>query len=425
VRFKVVAPADLPVQTSPPSTFQGQPPESLPPGKPLSGMSLGQLEQIALASNPSLARAASLASAARGNWTQVGLMPNPSVGYEGQQLGSGGQAEQHGVLFTQEIVRKDKLRLNRAVAEQEVARAEMELVAQQQRVLTDVRIAFYRALLAQRQIDITAELLGIGRQGVQATENLFRAQEGNRVDVLQAQIELESAEILAENARNRHWAAWQSLAAVVGQPGLHPQPLVGDAYAPACTFDPHEVLPRLLTTSPEIAVVATDIERARYALARARVEPQPNINFQGLVNWQDNGIGGKPDAGIQVTVPVPLWNRNQGAILKAERELAAAQQALPQLELNLQDRLAPVFERYANARNQVERYRTRILPAAQQSLALTRQAYSVGEINYVSLLTVQRTLTQATLSYLDALRELRTAEAEIEGLLLTGSLRSQ
>ena len=423
VPLKMVSPDRPPVQAVSQTTLQ-QPAESVPSGEPTAGLSLGQLEEIALRVNPSLARAASLAAAARGNWLQVGLMPNPSVGYQGQQLGSGGLAEQHGVLFTQEIVRGGKLRLNRSVAQQDVTRAEQQLAAYELRVLTDVRIAFYRALLAQRQIDITVELLKIGQQGVQAAENLLRLQ-GSKVDILQAQVELENAEILADNARNRHWAAWQSLAAVVGQPGLHPQPLVGDAYAVARVFDPRETLARLLATSPEIAVAGTEIERARFALARARVEPQPNINFQGLVNWQDNGIGGKPDAGIAVTVPVPLWNKNQGAILRAERELAAAQQALAQLELDLQNRLAPVFERYANARNQVERYRTRILPAAQQSLALTRQIYDIGETSYLNLLTVQRTLTQANLSYLEALRELRTTEAEIDGLLLSGSLQTK
>jgi outer membrane protein TolC len=49
--------------------------------------------------------------------------------------------------------------------------------------------------------------------------------------------------------------------------------------------------------------------------------------------------------------------------------------------------------------------------------------YEAGELNYVGLLTVQRTFSQTHLSYLDALRSLRVAEVEIEGLLLRGSLQ--
>ncbi|MEX0642381.1 MAG: TolC family protein [Pirellulales bacterium] len=399
-------------------------PVPLPEVTSPSGLSLEQLEQRALASNPSIQRLSALVGAARGNTLQVGLRPNPSIGYEGQQLGSGGLAEQHGVLFSQEIVRGGKLRLNRAVADRERMRIEQELAAQELRVLTDVRIAFYQALLAQRQIDLTAELINISENGSQTVDQLFHANEVGRADVLQAQLESENARILSENARNRHDAAWRSLAAVVGDATLPPQPLNGDAESQAEVLDFQQSLTRLLELSPEISAAAMEVERARLALERARVEPTPNVNVQGLVNWQDNGIGGKPDGGVAVSIPVPLFNRNQGAIARAEHEVVAARQALAETELDLQNRLAPIFEQYANARNQVERYRKIILPAAEEALALTRTTYSAGETNYTSLLTAQRTYSQTRLNHLDAVRILRIAEVEIKGLLLRGSLQS-
>jgi outer membrane protein, heavy metal efflux system len=166
------------------------------------------------------------------------------------------------------------------------------------------------------------------------------------------------------------------------------------------------------------------VDRARAALQRACVETVPNVSFQGLVNWQDNGIGGKPDGGVAVTIPVPIFNRNQGAIRRAQQELAAARRALDQLQLDLQNRLAPTFEQFSNARNQVERYREQILPAADESLQLTRQTYEAGESNYIGLLTAQRTFSQTGWNYLDAVRSLRVAEAEIQGFLLRGSLQN-
>jgi cobalt-zinc-cadmium efflux system outer membrane protein len=399
-------------------------PESLPPVEP-DAFSLPELEQLALQANPSVNRMAALVGAARGNWVQVGLLPNPTAGYDGQQLGSGGLAEQHGVLFSQELVRGGKLRLNRAVAEQELTRAQQELAIQQQRVLTDVRLSFYQVLLAQRQIDLTEHLVRISGQGAAAVDALFRGKEATRPDVLQAQLEVENSQVLARNARNRHDSAWRGLAAVVGDPHLPPKPLAGDAYAPPREIDFHEALVRLQGSSPEIASAMTDITRARAALERARVEPVPNVSLQGLVNVVDNGIGGKPDAGVMVSIPIPVFNRNQGTILKAQHEIAAAEQALQQLELSLLGRLAPTYERYANARNQVERYRAAILPAAQESLDITRKMYEVGEANFLSLLTAQRTFSQTNLNYLEALRELRTAEVEIDGMLLSNSLQGR
>ncbi len=289
--------------------------------------------------------------------------------------------------------------------------------------MTDTRSAYAEALLAQRQIDLSLELARIADQGLKTATDIARSLEGSRVDVLQAELEAENAKIIVQDARNRHQAAWQSLAAVVGQPSMPPQALVGDVYAAPREFEQREVLTRLVGTSPEIAAAAAEVERARAAVSRARVERQPNVALQGLMNWQDNGIGGKPDGAVSVSVPIPLFDRNQGGVLRAQYELAASERAFSQLELDLQERLAPVYERYANARYRVDRYRSTILPRAAESLDLTGKLYAAGEVNFASMLTVQRTFTQTNLSYLSALRELRIAEAQLDGFLLSGSLR--
>jgi cobalt-zinc-cadmium efflux system outer membrane protein len=84
--------------------------------------------------------------------------------------------------------------------------------------------------------------------------------------------------------------------------------------------------------------------------------------------------------------------------------------------------LASVFERYANALQQVERYQSEILPAAQVQLDLVSQAYRAGEVNYITLLIAQRTYFQTNLSTIDSQRELAAAASEIRGLLLIDSL---
>jgi cobalt-zinc-cadmium efflux system outer membrane protein len=291
-------------------------------------------------------------------------------------------------------------------------------------VLTDVRIAYYEVLLAQRQIDLTSDLIQISQRGAGAVDALYRANEVGRTDVLQAQLETENSQFLSQNARNRHDSAWRSLAAVVGDPALQPRPLMGDVTRPAQQFDFQQAMTRLLALSPEIAAAAAAVDRARLALERERVEPIPNVSVQGLVNVVDNGIGGRTDGGVALSIPIPLFDRNQGAIARAFHEQVAAREALAQLELDLQSRLAPVFERYANAQNQVQRYNEIILPAAQEALELSRTTYGAGEANYTTLLTAQRTYSQTHLNFLDAVRSLRIAEVEIDGLLLSGSLQN-
>lgn len=397
-------------------------PESLPAVQPIA-MTLLDLENLALGNNPSIGRAQAMVAAARGNWVQVGLPPNPSVGYLGQQLGSGGEAEQHGVLVEKEFVRGKKLELNRNVAAHEVVRAEQQLAAQHQRVLTDVRIAFSDALLAQQRKLLAEQLVTIARQGVTTVDELQRAKEASRPEFLQATLELDSAEIVLNSAINRHAAAWRTLTAVVGTTHFPTTLLRGDLECPPDPVKWDDALQRLLTTSPEVAIAVANIERTRWAMVRARAEPIPNVTMQGVV-MQDNAIGGRTDGIVQLTMPLPIFNKNQGAIRQAEAEALAAERALEQLERDLQNRLAPVFERYANASSQVRRYRERILPAAKESLDLVRRGYEAGEFPYLNLLNAQRTFFQANLQYVDSLRELRTSSAEIQGMLLSNSLQA-
>ncbi len=109
------------------------------------GLSLGDLQAQAAANSPTLQKLSAQVRAAGGKAYQAGLMPNPSVGYEGQQLGSGGLAEQHGVIFTQEIVRGGKLALARAVANRERMKLEQQLATAELRLQTRVQIAFCEA----------------------------------------------------------------------------------------------------------------------------------------------------------------------------------------------------------------------------------------------------------------------------------------
>lgn len=378
---------------------------------------LAEAEQLALAQHPALIEAQARIQAAQGQWLQAGLYPNPIAGYSGQQLGSRGQAEQEGVVMQGELVLGGKLRLNRAVAEQQIIQAEMEFAGRQLRVLTNVRKSFYEVLVAQRRVDLNDQLVSVGAKGLQAAETLFQAKEVGRADVLQARIEAQQARILQFNARNRSAAAWRELAAAIGREDLGLRPVEGDVSDDGRDYEWEPMRQRLLGSSPELAVALATAQRAQAAVARARVEPIPNLTIQGIV--QRDASTDSTNGALQATLPIPVFNRNQGNIRAAEGEWIAAEQAVRRLELELQSRLAPVYERYRNAKQQVERYREDILPNAKETLDLIQASYEAGESSYLALLTAQRTYFQTNLAYLDALRELWSAIWEMEGLLVT------
>jgi cobalt-zinc-cadmium efflux system outer membrane protein len=374
------------------------------------------MEAMALRNSPNLREASARIEVARGRWTQVGLPPNPVIGYQGNEIGNDGQAGQQGGFIGQEFVTGGKLRLNRAAASQEIAQAEQQFAAERFRVLNDVRLAFYNVLIAQRSMELSRELLSIGQRGVETAEDLFKGQVVSRVDVLQARVEAASASIALQNAQNRYDAVWRRLAAAIAVPMMRPVPLTGDLHSSLRDLNWDEEMARLLGESPELAEARANAAQAAWALRRARVEPVPNVDVQAGVaydNASENTI-----ANVQLGIPLPIFNRNQGGIYSAQSELTAAQARIRSIELDLQNRLALAFERYANSRQQVERYSKDILPNAKSSLDLVALGYRQGEFPFLTLLTAQRTYFQTNLAYLDAQRALLESQIEIEGLLL-------
>jgi cobalt-zinc-cadmium efflux system outer membrane protein len=164
------------------------------------------------------------------------------------------------------------------------------------------------------------------------------------------------------------------------------------------------------------------VERAQAAVAQACAQRTPNIEAFAAVRHNDNS--NSTNASLMIGVPLMIHNRNQGNIMKAQAELAAAHQEMKRVELLLQEQLAASFRDYEVAREQVDQYRRDILPDAKRSLELIETGYRQGEFGYLQLLTAQQTYSRMNLAYVERLRELRLRAVEIQGMLLTDGLQA-
>jgi cobalt-zinc-cadmium efflux system outer membrane protein len=383
-------------------------------------LTLSDLEEVAFQNNPTLAVAAARMDAACGREVQAGLYPNPVIGYHGTELGNLGTAGQQGAFISQRFVTAGKLRLDQAMAGMETDEALFQWHAQQQRVLSDLRVRFYEALVAQRRVELTRNLAEIGDDLVRATRKLIETQLGTENDLLQAEIRADEAHILYDNACNQHNEAWRRLTAVIGVPTMPMVPLAGDLEAGAPGLSWHDCYSAVLDRNPEMNAAQARLDRAAIAIRRARREPIPDVDVS--VSVRHHNVSSDDVANVQVGIPIPIFDRNQGNVCSAEAEWVAASNEVMRIQLDLQDRLAVVFRRYADARQQVDRYAERMLPRAERSLKLVMDGYEQGQVPYLTLIESQQTHLQVNLSYLESLRTLRTASAIIEGQLLTGGL---
>lgn len=384
-------------------------------------LTLTALESMALRYNPALAAASAQVEAERGRWLQAGRFPNPVVGYHGTEIGNLGTAGQQGGFVAQKFITAGRRGLDRALAGTKVQQSEFALAAQHQRVLNDVRIRFYDALIAQRRLELTRDLADIGDELVRVSKTLVDGRQISHNDLLQAEIEAESAQILHESAANGCLEAWRRLTAVVGVPGLQATELVGDLVEDLSECRWEECYQSLLEQSPEINAAITQVDRERLAVLRAGRERIPNVDVS--VSVRHHNVSSDDIANVQVGIPIPIFDANGGNIQRARAELVAAENNVRRIELDLQDRLAVAYRRYADARQQAERYAERILPRAQQALDIVTRAYRNGQADYLTVIASQKTYIQANLAYLDAIRNLRKSQVVIEGQLLSGSLK--
>jgi cobalt-zinc-cadmium efflux system outer membrane protein len=388
-----------------------------PPAQPLS---LGDLENLALASNPTIPQAAALVQQQQGLTVQAGLYPNPQAGYLRTDADQPGQSETNGVFLSQEIVTACKLYLARQAGRQEVEHRQWQLTAQQARVVNDVRIRFYEVLGAQQAVRVATDLVGLAEEGVRVAERLLRARRGSRPDVLQAKMQLSLIRTTLQDAQYRHRGAWQHLANVVGVPNLPPAPLAGSLEDGIPGLDWQTTLERLLASSPLLKAQEAEIGASRTEVQLARAQAVPNVNVQVVA--QRDHIMKFSSVSTLLAMPIPLFNRNQGNILNAEGVLAQQQKEYERIRLALGDQLAVSFRSYLTLRAQAERLQKEVLPLARENLELTTRGYRAGRIDFLRVLAARQSYFQANLAHIDALTELHKVVAEIEGLQLTGGL---
>src|SRR6202048_3282258 len=118
-------------------------------------ITLEELQQMALQNNPTFAQSAANIQAAEGRKKQSGLYPNPTVGYQGEQIRGGSfHGGEQGFFIQQDIVLGGKLGLNRKIFDLELKQAQTEAEEQKLRVMTNVGMSYIQALAAQQRLKL-------------------------------------------------------------------------------------------------------------------------------------------------------------------------------------------------------------------------------------------------------------------------------
>lgn len=388
-----------------------------------SAFSLEQLQQLALTYNPTLTQARSETWKAYGRQTQAMLYPNPRLGYFGQEIGGAGTAGQQGFFVSQQFVTGGKLELSRAIACREQQQAEQVVSAQEFRVVNGVRREYYDLLTSNRKIQLAEDLLEIAIESEKQSERRLQALQGSKVDLLQARLERERVNVELETLKVEREAIVRRLQALAGLQQQAGEFLVaGDLEQDVPDLAWEDALSRLLESSPLIAQAEARVARAAAVWQRARAEPIPDVTVQAGA-MHDFSTSSQM-ANLQISLPIPIYDKNQGNISAAEAEWIRASHEVERVRLSLERELADVFRKYAQQRIRVMKYNTEILPASWETLDLSRKALEAEEIDSLQLLSVQRSYTSFNQEYVEALGEIWRQIVAIDGLLLLDGVQA-
>lgn len=392
--------------------------EPLPAPFPDQVLTLDSLTNLGLQQNPALQRLTFRIEAERGRAVQAGLYPNPQFSVSGENLGSrigpGGQIT--APFFSQEIVTAGKLRLSRAVIEQQVDQATLDLMAQRYILFATVRRGYFDVLTVQRRVEILDSLISLSSKSVETAQRLMEAKEVAELDLIQFRVERNRFRAERDAAERERIAAFRRMAANLGAPDLQVTPLEDLLKLPDPVYEFEPAKSLVINTHPQLRAAQVGVSRAQAALQLAEAQPVPNVTV-GAGYMRDN-IDKQDQWSFQVGLPIPVFNRNQGNIRSARAEIGEANRQIAETGNDLVARLATSFGDYSAAKERVDQFRTEILPDARKAYELSLNAFQGGEFQYLRVLQAQRTLAEADLEYVRSLGEMWKAAADISGLLL-------
>jgi outer membrane protein, heavy metal efflux system len=391
---------------------------------------LDDAQRRASESNPTLRQAEAEIRAAKARMQQAALYPNPSVGYTGDEIrGGSNNGGKQGFFVEQSIVTAGKLSKGRNVFEQETRIAEIEAEEQKTRVETTVKIAFYRVLAAQELLELRRDLSHIGELHLQSQNELSRTGQVDETEKLETEITVQRLQLAALVQENTLREEWRKLAAFIGQADLPQSTVAGDLEHGWPEINEQQILDTIAAQSPATRIADASSARAAADLTRAKSQVIPDINLLGGLEHNYEPIDGTPKStgweGLaELSVQIPIFNRNQGNIAGSNAELDRARLEKQRIQLLLRERAASLLDQYATAKVVATQYRDEILPRAQKANALMTAQYGLMQASFPTMLEVRRKNFDLETEYVQTLETVWATSLALQGFLLIDGLEA-
>jgi len=380
-------------------------------------LSLGDALRLAAAKNPTLKSLGFERVAAEAQLEQAGLWPNPEFGLEFEEIGWDAPGFKESEI-TLSIVQGFDL-FGRRGARKQLARVEIDATEFHTRVAAfdlyrEVKRRFYTLAHAQQHLDLSRISV---RLATDIVENInFRIEKGAapQSELLLAQLEMQRTELALERAQHEKMAAEATLAALWdGQPGgvnvtTESEPDLANLMRQVASLEPKMDSTRtVMQLTRQSAIV-----RAERSLAVA--EARPEITLSGGVKRLEG-----PNSNsfvIGVSLPLPLFNRNQGTRESLEARLRSLDHQIVRERLDMASAIETHSIRLRELMHRHDTLDSLLLPTAEDAYETLRRIYEAGRLPYTQLLEAERSLNELRFEQNDVLLAIHEQIIALEGL---------
>lgn len=374
-------------------------------------LSLPEALSAAFAQNPELAAAGREIGIAEGERRQAGLIPNPELSWEVEDTRR--ETRTTTVTLSQPLELGGKRGARIAVAGAGQAIAQLDLERQRNGLRADVVQAFHTALRAQTALELAQQSQALTERGLRVVQGRVTAGQSSPVEATRAQVQLAQAQAQVRRAASQRSVAYQALARLTGSPVARFDRLLATDLSPGAAPAAEALLARVEQTA-EWRLAAAQVERGEASLGSEKAQriPDLTVSLGSQYSREDrervNVVG--------LSMPLPLFDRNQGNVLVAARRADQARDLRNAVELRLRSETRSALSQWATAMQEVQAYDRTILPSAQQAVDTATRGFEMGKFAFLDVLDAQRTLIEARGLYLQALASATDARAQVERL---------
>jgi len=398
--------------------------------KEIDELTLKHALQLALEHNSELAAFAKEIRALDGITLQVGLLPNPDLSVNVENLGNVNSL--HGDInsqknVAQEIVQqlttirisqlielggKRAARISAATLGKDVAVNDFEM--RRIDLVAQVANAFTEVLVNQEQLSLAIENQKLAQILVNTVSKRVQAGKASPIEETKVEIAFSAAQIALTQAQRDLSVSRKRLIQFCGNSFSNFDKSVGNLESLIAIPSFDSLLQRALVNPMALRAIKS-IEQRKSLLEVEKTRRIPNLTVSaGAVHHA--AIGGSTPV-ISMTMPLPLFNRNQGSIKEAHERLEKSLDEQAAIELKIKTDLAQAYETFSAAQSEVNILRNRVIPGAKSAFEVTKKGYQIGKFGLIELLDAQRTLFQNQVLYLRALTNYQLQVNEIERLI--------